>query len=253
MLSKSQLNVLSKKYKVNESIILREYIQLLVLSKIYSFNGSEKMFFKGGTCIHLVYGGQRFSEDLDFTVNMSEHEFLKFIIKPFEELTKENGFVIKEKKSVSGKDFLLSYKNNLVSGDIFVKLDFSFREKVLDPKNNILNTNFPVTFNNYIHCLSENEILSEKIRAILTRNKGRDYYDLWYMLSIGATIDEKMLNKKMKYYKTTFSIEKLISKVDKLDKKEFIVDLKPFIKIGDREKLGSLCGYIKDFISISIH
>ena len=248
MLSKNQLNKLSKKYKVNESVILREYIQLLVLDKIYSFKESEKIYFKGGTCIHLVYGGQRFSEDLDFTVNISEKEFEKFIIKPFEELRKENGFSIKERKSTLGKVYLLSYKNNLVNGDVFVKLDFSFREKVLDPKKNIIETTFPVLFNNYIHCLSEKEILSEKIRAILTRDKGRDYYDLWYLLSLGIEFNEKMVNKKMEYYKAEFSIKKLKSKIDKLNKKDFITDLKPFVKIGDREKLGNVYEYIKGFI-----
>lgn len=248
MLSKIQLNILSKKYKINESVILREYIQLLILDKMYSFKESKKIFFKGGTCIHLAYGGQRFSEDLDFTVNMKEKDFLNFISKPFKELEKENNFIIKEKKSKLGKDFLLKYKNDLVNGDVFVKLDFSFREKVLDSKKNIIETTFPVLFNNYIYCLSEKEVLSEKIRAILMRDKGRDYYDLWYLLSIGTEFDEKMINKKMEYYKAEFSIEKLKSKIDKFNKRDFITDLKPFVKISDREKLGNFYEYVKDFI-----
>ena len=77
MLSSAELSALAKKYKINESVILREYLQLLALQKIYSFALSAKSFFKGGTCLHLIYGAPRFSEDLDFTVNQPEAEFLR--------------------------------------------------------------------------------------------------------------------------------------------------------------------------------
>ncbi len=250
MLTKDQLIDLTKKYKINESVILREYIQLLVLNKIYSFPKSLNIFFKGGTCIHLVYKAPRFSEDLDFTVNMEEKDFLDFIKIPFKELEKENNFIIKEKKSISGKSFLLTYKTDLIDGDVFVKFDFSFREKVLDPKQNIIETDFPVLFNNYINCLSEKEILSEKIRATLTRDKGRDYYDLWYLFSKNVNLNYSFIEKKLKFYGLVLSKDKieLKDKLLNINEKGFIIDLRPFVPVNEREKLGEFCKYIKDFI-----
>ena len=249
MLTKYQLDKLVKKHKIDKSVILREYIQILVLNKVYSFSKSSKIFFKGGTCIHLIYKGQRFSEDLDFTVNLEEDDFLEFIKIPFKELEKENGFLIKEKKSISGKDFLLSYKNDLVNGDVFIKLDFSFREKILDPKKCIIETDFPVVFKGFINCLSEEEILSEKIRAILTRDKGRDVYDLWYLLSLGNKLNYEFINKKLKFYDLILADNKeIIDKINKLDKKTFVLDLKPFVSINEREKLGDFYEYIKQFV-----
>lgn len=248
MLAKSQLSVLSKKYKINESVILREYIQILVLDKIYSFNNCQTIFFKGGTCIHLIYGGKRFSEDLDFTVNMGEKEFLEFIEQPFKELEKENEFIIKENKSIFGKSFLIKYINDLVRGDMFISLDFSFREKVISPQKNILQTDLPVILNNYIYCLSKEEIVAEKIRAILTRDKGRDYYDLWYLLASGVEINKDMINKKMNYYNKEFSEKILKDKIDKFNKRDFILDLSPFVDINTRDRLGDIYEYIKDFL-----
>lgn len=250
MLTKNQLNDLAKKHKINESVILREYIQLLALNKIYSFSKSSNIFFKGGTCLHLAYKAPRFSEDLDFNVNMDQDDFSDFIKIPFKELEKENGFIIKEKKTLAGKTFLLKYETALIGGTIYVKFDFSFRETTLDPKKNIIETDFPVLFNNYINCLSEEEILSEKVRAILTRNKGRDYYDLWFLLGKNINLNFDFINKKLKFYNTSLSGDKkeLKNKVEKLDAADFAVDLRPFVPIKERDKLKEFCGYIKDFI-----
>ena len=250
MLSADQLYSLTKKYKINESVILREYFQLLALQKIYNFSKSAKVFFKGGTCLHLIYDAPRFSEDLDFTVNSSEVEFLEFFKQPFKELAHENKAQIKEKKAMVGKSFLLTAESDLIKGNIFISFDFSFRETVLDPEKKVIETEFPVLFNNYLNCLSAEEILAEKVRAILSRNQGRDLYDLWYLLSQGTAFRKDFIQKKLVYYKLdqTDSFERLREKVEKISVEDFIADLRPFIPINDRGKLGSFYGYIKDFV-----
>lgn len=45
MLTKDQLSDLTKLYKINESVVLREYLQLLALHKIYSFSKKLKYIF----------------------------------------------------------------------------------------------------------------------------------------------------------------------------------------------------------------
>ena len=44
--------------------------------------------------------------------------------------------------------------------------------------------------------MSEEEMLVEKVIALMERRKGRDLYDLWFMLEKGVTIDEKLFVKK---------------------------------------------------------
>ncbi|MFC1710146.1 nucleotidyl transferase AbiEii/AbiGii toxin family protein [Patescibacteria group bacterium] len=61
--------------------------------------------------------------------------------------------------------------------------DFSRRETILEPKTSPIETTLPIGAVSLINHLSEREILAEKIRAIYSRKKGRDLFDLWYLLS----------------------------------------------------------------------
>src|SRR3989338_9448761 len=48
--------------------IVREYVQHLFLTELYQLPESEKLLFKGGTALRIVYNSPRFSEDLDFSL-----------------------------------------------------------------------------------------------------------------------------------------------------------------------------------------
>lgn len=249
MITKDQLFELSRKYKINETTILREYIQLYFLSRLYSFKGSKNIFFKGGTAIHFVYHSSRFSEDLDFTVEESENKFRIFIKDFFERLKKEEQVEFKERKTFAGKRFLLTYAPPLVSYKVFINLDFSFREKIFLKEKSIINTDFPVIFRSYLNHPNKNELLAEKIRAFLKRKEGRDIYDIWYLLNQKAELDEKIILEKLKYYKIySFNKEDILKRLEGFVKKDFILDLKPFVMVNERDRLGDFFDYVKDYI-----
>ena len=86
MITKEQVASLAKKKKTNETTVFREYLQVLFLSKLYSQTKSNKIFFKGGTALHLLFGASRFSEDLDFTVELKQREFSALAKKVFTQL-----------------------------------------------------------------------------------------------------------------------------------------------------------------------
>ena len=46
-----------------------ELLQFHMLDNLYSLAGSEHITFQGGTAIRWLYGGLRFSEDLDFVTH----------------------------------------------------------------------------------------------------------------------------------------------------------------------------------------
>jgi predicted nucleotidyltransferase component of viral defense system len=77
--------------------------------------------------------------------------------------------------------------------------------------------------------MKEEEILAEKIRAIYTRNKARDVYDLNFLLKKGIKIKEDLINKKLPFNKIKYSKNSLIKKV--LEKKEiWEIEMKPLLK-----------------------
>ena len=47
-------------------IILKEMLQAYVLDYLYNHTSYRRLNFYGGTCLHVVYGLNRLSEDLDF-------------------------------------------------------------------------------------------------------------------------------------------------------------------------------------------
>lgn len=120
MITKEQIATLAKKFKINETTIFREYLQVLFLSRLYSLSKSRKILFKGGTCLHLIYQAPRFSEDLDFTVELSKKDFLDFIKEVFVQLSKEGAVEFKERKTMAGKRFLLTAKPSILPYKVFL-------------------------------------------------------------------------------------------------------------------------------------
>lgn len=253
MLTSNQIKEFSKSLKINESVVVREYIQTLFLKELYDEKYSQNIFFKGGTAIRLIFDGTRFSEDLDFTINDDEADFLIFINKFFKKLEKQYGFIFKKRKTITGIKYLLTVGLKSIDYKIFVNLDFSFREKVMMPAKSTISTNYPIIFTSFINHLSGDEIVAEKVRAIMTRDKGRDIYDLWFLLNKNILIDNNLVEEKLKYYGISkFEKEELIEKINKFSKEKFILDLRPFVPINEREKLADFFDYTISFLQNNI-
>src|SRR5690606_1319986 len=70
--------------RYRDAFLLREYLQYRILQIIYRTEQSRQLVFIGGTCLRLVHGNQRFSEDLDFDnlgLNASQFEELAEEVK----------------------------------------------------------------------------------------------------------------------------------------------------------------------------
>ena len=60
--------------------------------------------------------------------------------------------------------------------------------------------------------MDSQEILVEKIIALFNRNKGRDLYDVWFLLNSGIELDKKLFKNKIKYEKTKLRMDNIINK-----------------------------------------
>ncbi|MGI5827788.1 MAG: nucleotidyl transferase AbiEii/AbiGii toxin family protein [Patescibacteria group bacterium] len=243
MIDLAAIKQLSTKYQINQYVVAREYLQIVVLKELYEENFSKDIFFKGGTAIRIVYGGQRFSEDLDFTSQATEG-FEDKINKFFQNLTNNYPVTFKERKSLTGKSYLLTGKIESLSSPVFIRTDFSLRENVLEPTNQILRTDYPVIVQNFIRTLSKNEMLAEKVRAIIKRKKHRDIYDFWVLLELGAEFNTTLISKKMEFYGEKFDKNTLLKELGKFNKDDFTRDLSPLVSYQDKERLPQLFDYV---------
>ncbi len=236
MISKDQIQELSQKFAIDEFSVVREYLQILFLSALYEQKESSKIYFKGGTALRLLLNSFRFSEDLDFTSLISNGEIRKLLAKSIKKIN----LIVPEvelkqvKTNINSLTGFLRYKTNELKFPLNIHMEFSLREKPLTEKDVVLETLFPVSPYPIIKCLSWEEILAEKIRALMHRAKGRDLFDIWYLLSKGKEIDWKMVNKKMAFYNKRISLDDLVDKISKFDQKKLKLDLGKFLPLNQR-------------------
>jgi predicted nucleotidyltransferase component of viral defense system len=61
--------------------------------------------------------------------------------------------------------------------------------------------------------MEREEILAEKVRAVLTRNRARDVYDLWFLHKKGTRFELNLVNDKLKYYKKVFEKDVFMERI----------------------------------------
>lgn len=242
MLDKETGQDLAKKLKIDLFTIYREYLQLLFLKHFYTQKGSEKVYFKGGTALKFLFDSFRFSEDLDFTSLLPESKIQILITKTLQNLEKEAGELsFKETETIansfSGKLF---QKIPEFTFPLTIRLDFSLRENPFLLDTSYIETIFPVGPFPQVSHLKTEELLAEKVRTILTRKKGRDLFDIYFLLSKKIPIDWKLVNKKMVLYKKKANFEKFIKAVKEFPQEEIKDDLTKFLPITHRGLVSKL-------------
>lgn len=197
----------------------KHYIQALVLTALSEY----QLVFKGGTYLWFFHGLNRFSEDLDFTAN---GELPKDLGEKVSQALKLFG-VKNSLKTVSDDDRSLSFRisargplNSSEKDVCHVYVEISRREAILE-KTVPLKTSFDAYQlpTKIIEGMGVNETTAEKIRAVITRKKARDVFDLHFLAeNKKAVFNEQMANKKLEYYNLKFSKELFLSKTS--EKKE---------------------------------
>lgn len=249
MMTAAQLDELKKQLGTNETVIYREYLQLVFLKALYDDPRGKDVYFKGGTAIHLLFGAPRFSEDLDFTVGTTEASLLTLFDHVVHVVSSQENITVKRRATIVGNRWLMTAQPVSLRYPIYLTLDFSFRERVLHPQVSPLVTTLPIIFTSLVHHLSAGEILAEKIRAIMTRRKGRDLYDLWYLMARGTTLNQEDVKKKLAYYRLEgIANEAMQERISSFPRDAFVSDLRPFVPVEEREKLSDFYDYVQTYL-----
>jgi len=242
MIDKLNLSKLTKSFQIDEYTILREYLQVAFLDKFYQNRSLTNTYFKGGTALRLIFRSPRFSEDLDFTTSEVKNQISKVVGDSVYSLQKEfMGLTFNEIETIQGFSYRLKYPSEFFKQQVSIKMDFSQRESVMQPVTSPIETDLPVVPISLVKHISDKEILAEKIRAIFTREKGRDIYDLWFLLSKNTPIDKKLINSKFDYYKDrNYNKKRLEGIIENLDGEKLDQDLRKFLPISQREIIKEL-------------
>jgi hypothetical protein len=74
----------------------------------------------------------------------------------------------------------------------------------------------------------------------LKRAKGRDLFDIWFLLSKEVGLDWEMVKKKMRFYKERVAFGDLLSKINSFDQKRLFQDLAKFLPRNQRKIIPAL-------------
>jgi predicted nucleotidyltransferase component of viral defense system len=227
MMIDKQIADLASYFRIDRFTIFREYLQLVFLSHVYTQAQAGKVYFKGGTAIHLLFDSPRFSEDLDFSTVLSAADVNQLIRKTEAEMRREilGIKILLWHRGKQGIRFKLIYKSADFKYPTAIRIDVSF-EKPLRPVSSPLVTKFPIGLFPVVSHLAVEEIMAEKIRALLLRAKGRDVFDLWFLLSKNYTINQDLIAKKIG--RKTFMPE-LRRKIANFSDKTLKLDLNQFL------------------------
>ncbi|HNQ68839.1 MAG TPA: nucleotidyl transferase AbiEii/AbiGii toxin family protein [Bacteroidales bacterium] len=171
--------------------MIKEYIQLMILEYLSTSPFIKKLTFIGGTNLRLVKGIDRFSEDLDFDCkDFSENEFIDMSEKVLLFL-KRNGLNAEFKSSENKK--LKAYRSNIYFPGLMFQLGLTahreerFLIKIESQDQKVLYK--PVTANIKgcgfyfpFPVPPDGVLCSMKLSALLSRSKGRDFYDAMFLL-----------------------------------------------------------------------
>ncbi len=178
----------------------KDYFQNIILF-ILSQHYGNNMIFKGGTALNKCYGLDRFSEDLDFTCKEKiDPVYIEEDLKRF-----KTAFTITKEENKNSLKIILHIQGPLYAGIknsmCRLVIDMSLRETiVLQPTIKTIGRFLEEIPSFDILVMNENEIFAEKIRAIMTRNKARDLYDLLFLINRGIKFNKELTEEKLKFY-----------------------------------------------------
>lgn len=171
--------------------MMQEYIQLSILDYLSTTQHIRKLIFIGGTNLRLVKGIDRFSEDLDFDCKeISKEEFMQMSDDVLQFL-RRNGYKAEFRDKDSPK--LTAFRKNIYFPEFLFDIGLSrhrderFLIKIEAQDQGVTYTPeirnirgcgyyfpFPVP--------SDSVLCAMKATALLERGKGRDFYDLMFLL-----------------------------------------------------------------------
>lgn len=197
----------------------KDYIMDIILLSI-SRSTKDELVFKGGTCLYKFYGLHRFSEDIDFTMkkDININSLLKKIISNLSYFGID-AEIKSDKREYNTIMIVIRAKGPLYKGtnqssttigiDINTKSEINRKPVLMD-----YSSVYPDIPSFPLFVMDENEILAEKARAVMSREKARDVYDIWFLLKKGLLFDENLANEKLRYYGKVWDYKEFVSKID---------------------------------------
>ena len=247
----SMVESYAPKSALERQAVQQEVMQLIALSGLARGGFFEKAAFYGGTCLHLFYGMERFSEDMDFS-----------LLSPDPKFDFESYFpAIREEFALAGKEVEMQLKHKgkpssiesaflKESSEVF-RIGFTTQKQIkvkievdIDPPPDFSTEMKLMTrpVSRWIRAYSIGDLYAGKVSAALfrawrSRVKGRDWYDLEWYVRNGFVCNLKHLSARGRESNSNVDLssrEAVIAafkeRIATIDFKAASEDVRPFLK-----------------------
>lgn len=258
MIDKYNLKTLEDKMNA-----IKEVLQEVVLAGLSKTDFFSHAAFYGGTALRLFYGMDRFSEDLDFSLLLTDESFeIDKYFKPISDIVNSLGLnfeVSRKDKAIDSnidsafikgntrETFITIYPNSSDYSQFIhnEKIIIKFKIDLNPPSHANTEIKFRLLpFPYQVRVYDKSSLFAGKIHAVIARRwknrvKGRDLYDYVYYLSTDTKVNLKHLEARLKQTKTIeenenltkeLLIEILDRRFENIDYEIAKVDIRPFIK-----------------------
>ena len=195
MIPQAEISKLAFREGMSDKVIEKDYVITWILLALANSDLKKALAFKGGTALKKIYfPDYRYSEDLDFTLTeqLSNDQLLRMLNGVLAGLAKEQGFqfAVPEEKVEKRADSLTAYINfvgplqaRLDSRSI--KVDFTLSEKLIFPNiSKEIHSPYSDAVTRSFPTYTLEEILIEKLCAIIGRTEPRDIFDVNYLFGV---------------------------------------------------------------------
>jgi len=209
MISEDKLKYLAGKHGFNIIYLEKDYFMTLLL---YFIRNIEGIYFKGGTALNKIFLNHlRLSEDLDFSSKRSI-----IAVKNQVENAIDKNIFTKLDVGHFTKNFIRwhVYFKSYFGGRSYVILDINRKASIrLKPERCKVKNFYKLDFK--INVLNIDEIIAEKVRALILRNQPRDYFDLYFILK-KRELNFKLVEKKLEEVDAKFDVERIFKNAQKI-------------------------------------
>lgn len=242
--SEDYINNLSAEKGFSSILLLKDYY---ITALLYLMKDIRGIYFKGGTALNKIFlSYARISEDIDFTITRELEEVNKEIK---EKINESKLFeTINEDKNVEGFTRLVVHYKGLVGEDGVIFLDLNQRAKLsLKPEEHEIDHFYKEYIPSFsFNTVSKEEIIAEKVSALVGRNKPRDHFDIYQLLKKRMPINIELVKKKCHDSGCEFDIIKIFNQGQKLHRR-WQEDIAPLLaeEVSYNEVMQTLAEHFK--------
>lgn len=189
MLSAEELIKITTKLQADPGNISREYAQHLLLRQFYKNERTKDILFKGGTALRIIHHSPRFSEDLDFSTNLQKLPDLENILQECRVVLEKQNIkmdILESKETANGYLGLIGFV--IHDKEVEIKLELSYREKGCVGRLVVIDNPYIPSYT--LYALDQVNAINQKVTALLTRHKPRDFYDIYFLLQANLLTSE---------------------------------------------------------------